>query len=253
MRPVGGRRGLWPSLPVHKSNCRDASPPRLNHDLHAIDATPAGWRVPGGLSPLDSVIKVAFSSRKDLVKNYRVHPTHWLIYAQVRRTRSARMRSGRLRTRSVRAARTSTLRPRASATSWAARASACRSRCGARVVRSSRVCNSVLTYPSRRCLDLSRASDLPPAVRRASSASRHYAIDAPLHRCVPLRTTKRPLGGYRDLDGPRSRLWGCCSPRRLLRLQMGHRGVVVLVFFVPPQTRVSRCTWLDFSTGPEPR
>ena len=91
-------------VPVHKSNCRDASPPWLNHDLHAIDATPAGWRVPGGLSPLDSVIKVAFSSRKDLVKNYRVHPTHWLIYAQVRRTRSARMRSGRLRTRSVRAA-----------------------------------------------------------------------------------------------------------------------------------------------------
>ena len=38
--PTGrGRRG-----PVHKSNCRDASPPRLNHDLHAIDATPAQWR-----------------------------------------------------------------------------------------------------------------------------------------------------------------------------------------------------------------
>ena len=27
------------SMPVHKSNCRDASPPRLNHDFHAIDAT----------------------------------------------------------------------------------------------------------------------------------------------------------------------------------------------------------------------
>ena len=24
---------------VHKSNCRGASPPLLNHDLHAIDAT----------------------------------------------------------------------------------------------------------------------------------------------------------------------------------------------------------------------
>ena len=30
--------------PVHTSNCRDASPPRLNHDLHTIDATPARWR-----------------------------------------------------------------------------------------------------------------------------------------------------------------------------------------------------------------
>ena len=68
---------------MHKSNCRDASPPRLNHDLHAIDATPARWRAPGGLSPLHSVSAVAFSPWKDLVKNYRVRPTHWLIYAQV--------------------------------------------------------------------------------------------------------------------------------------------------------------------------
>ena len=29
---------------MHKSNCRGASPPLLNHDLHAIDATPARWR-----------------------------------------------------------------------------------------------------------------------------------------------------------------------------------------------------------------
>ena len=62
---------------VHKSNCRRVST-RLNHDLHAIDATPARWRAPGGLSPLDSVSTVAFSPWKDLV-----HPTHWLIYAQV--------------------------------------------------------------------------------------------------------------------------------------------------------------------------
>ena len=27
----------------------------MKHDLHAIDATPARWRAPGGLSPLDSV------------------------------------------------------------------------------------------------------------------------------------------------------------------------------------------------------
>ena len=34
-------------------------------DLHAIDATPARWRGDVGSSPID--------------KNYRVHPTHWLI------------------------------------------------------------------------------------------------------------------------------------------------------------------------------
>ena len=67
---------------VHKSNFRRVST-RLNHDLHAIDATPARWRAPGGLSPLHSVSAVAFSPWKDLVKNYRVRPTHWLIYAQV--------------------------------------------------------------------------------------------------------------------------------------------------------------------------
>ena len=47
-------------------------------DLHAIDATPARWCAPGDLSPFDSVRIVAFSPWKDLV-----HPTHWLIYAQV--------------------------------------------------------------------------------------------------------------------------------------------------------------------------
>jgi hypothetical protein len=33
---------------VHKSNCRDASPPRLNRGLYAIDATPARWRGDAG-------------------------------------------------------------------------------------------------------------------------------------------------------------------------------------------------------------
>ena len=32
------------SYAVHKSNRRGASPPRLDHDLHAIDATSARWR-----------------------------------------------------------------------------------------------------------------------------------------------------------------------------------------------------------------
>ena len=38
---------------VHKSNCRGASPPPLNHDLHAIDATPARRRGGVDSSPLD--------------------------------------------------------------------------------------------------------------------------------------------------------------------------------------------------------
>ena len=36
-----------------------------------------------GLSPLDSARTAASSPRNDFVKNYRVHPTHWLICAQV--------------------------------------------------------------------------------------------------------------------------------------------------------------------------
>jgi len=56
---------------VHESNCRGASPPLLNHDLRAIDATPARWRGLGGLPSLDSVSTVASSPKMDLVKNYR--------------------------------------------------------------------------------------------------------------------------------------------------------------------------------------
>jgi hypothetical protein len=46
--------------------------------LHAIDATPARWRG-GGLAPFDSVIMAGLPRRKDKVKNYQAHPTHWLI------------------------------------------------------------------------------------------------------------------------------------------------------------------------------
>ena len=53
---------------VHKSN------------FHAIAATPARR----GLSPLGSVT-AALSPGHDFVKNYRAHPTHWLICAQVSR------------------------------------------------------------------------------------------------------------------------------------------------------------------------
>jgi hypothetical protein len=50
----------------------------LNHRvvLHAIDATPARWRGDAGSSPLDRARSAASSPRNDLVKNYRVHPTH---------------------------------------------------------------------------------------------------------------------------------------------------------------------------------
>ena len=52
-------------------------------DLHAIDATPARWRGDAGSSPLDRARTAASSPRNDLVKNFRVHPTHWLISTQI--------------------------------------------------------------------------------------------------------------------------------------------------------------------------
>jgi hypothetical protein len=56
----------------------------LNHrvDLHAIDATPARWRGDAGSSLLDGASTAASLPRNDLVKNCRVHPTHWLISTQ---------------------------------------------------------------------------------------------------------------------------------------------------------------------------
>ena len=45
--------------------------------LHAIDATPARWRGSAGSSPLDGASTAASSPRNDLVKNCRVHPTHF--------------------------------------------------------------------------------------------------------------------------------------------------------------------------------
>jgi len=51
--------------------------------LHAIDATPARWRGDAGSSPLDRARTAASSLRNDLVKNCRVHPTHWFISTQV--------------------------------------------------------------------------------------------------------------------------------------------------------------------------
>jgi hypothetical protein len=56
---------------VHESNSCGASPPLLNHGLHAIDATPARWRGGVGPTPLDSVINVALSPRKDSLFDLR--------------------------------------------------------------------------------------------------------------------------------------------------------------------------------------
>ena len=57
----------------------------LNHRvvLHAIDASPARWRGDACSSPLDGASTASSSPRNDLVKNYRGHPTHWLISTQV--------------------------------------------------------------------------------------------------------------------------------------------------------------------------
>ena len=57
----------------------------LNHIvvLHAIDATPARWRGDAGSSPLDGTSAATPSPGNDLVKNCRVHPTHWLLSTQV--------------------------------------------------------------------------------------------------------------------------------------------------------------------------
>ena len=46
---------------------------------YAVDATPARWRGDVGSSPLDRARSAASSPRNDLVKNCRVHPSHWLI------------------------------------------------------------------------------------------------------------------------------------------------------------------------------
>ena len=63
-------------------------PRPLNHRvvLHAIDATPARWRGDACSSPLDRARTAASLPRNDLVLNCRVHPTHWLISTQLRRS-----------------------------------------------------------------------------------------------------------------------------------------------------------------------
>ena len=62
--------------------------------LHAIDATPTRWRGDAGSSPLDRA-RTAASSPRNLVKNCRVHPTHWLISTQARSPRGSTRRRRR--------------------------------------------------------------------------------------------------------------------------------------------------------------
>ena len=79
---IGSRRASWRVI-VWKSKFYGAFV--LNHRvvLHAVDATPARRRGDAGSSPLDRARTAASSPRNDLVKNCRVHPTHWLISTQV--------------------------------------------------------------------------------------------------------------------------------------------------------------------------
>ena len=74
---------MSPSCPVWKSRFYGAFVLNRIVILHAVDATPARWRGDAGSSPLDGARTAASSSRNDLLKNCRVHPSHWLISTQV--------------------------------------------------------------------------------------------------------------------------------------------------------------------------
>ena len=71
------------ALPRVEIKCRGAS-------LHGpiMTSTPSTQRLLDGVAvsipqvPLDEASTAASSSRNDLVKNYRVHPTYWLISTQ---------------------------------------------------------------------------------------------------------------------------------------------------------------------------
>ena len=83
LRRLGSAMSDEPPRPVWKSKFYDAFV--LNHIvvLHAIDATPARWHGDADSSPLDGTSAATPSLRNDLVKNCRVHLTHWLISTQV--------------------------------------------------------------------------------------------------------------------------------------------------------------------------
>ena len=113
MRPLEIEFGLaeW-SWPVWKSKVYGAFV--LNHRvvLHAIDARPARWRDDADSSPLDEARTAASSPRNDLVKNYRVHPTHCLISTQARSPWTTWTTSGTTRTASTTPSRRAASAPR---------------------------------------------------------------------------------------------------------------------------------------------
>ncbi len=79
---VGGRTRRGTPRPVWKSKFYGAFALNRRVDLHAIDATSSRWRGDVGSSPLDGSSAATSSPRNDLVKNYRVRPTLWLISTQ---------------------------------------------------------------------------------------------------------------------------------------------------------------------------
>ncbi len=76
------RRTSSPRRPMWKSKFYGTFELNRRVVLDAIDATPARWRGDAGSSPLDGARTAAPSPRNDLVKNCRVHPTHWSISTQ---------------------------------------------------------------------------------------------------------------------------------------------------------------------------
>ena len=69
-------------VPAWQAKFYGASVLNLRVVLHAIDATPAGWRSGAGSSPLNGPSTAASSPRNDLLNNYRVHPMHRLNFTQ---------------------------------------------------------------------------------------------------------------------------------------------------------------------------
>ena len=67
---------------VHKSNCRDVSPPRLNHDLHAIDAALVDLRTGRRTRPRPKLSREksrarASSSSSSTTRRTDISPTSW--------------------------------------------------------------------------------------------------------------------------------------------------------------------------------
>ncbi len=73
---MGGRCRRHVHENAHDEQCIN----QIVAELARRDVSTRAWCC--GLSPIDSVSTAASSPRKDRVKNYRWHPTHWLICEQ---------------------------------------------------------------------------------------------------------------------------------------------------------------------------